>query len=209
MNGMRRKCVNGALMVFALMLCMAAPAAAKTQVDFDPNMDFSKFKTWAFIGGVEQLVMMQLNPDLIKDRVHRAAARELSAKGLREVQPNENPDLVVRYWANSSTDLNVAAKWNFGIYDGFVSSDWTYWWQKMQATSTKEASLILDLIDPHSKKLAWRLYISMKVYNNDKAWKSADKDFTEGFKSFPPSPQEIADKRKEREEHPAPPASNS
>jgi hypothetical protein len=45
--------------------------------------------------------MLQLNPELINDRVHRALRRELTKKGLREVQPNESPDLVVRYWANS------------------------------------------------------------------------------------------------------------
>jgi hypothetical protein len=39
-------------------LLMAFPASAKIAVDFDPNLDFSKFKTFLFIGGVEQLVRM-------------------------------------------------------------------------------------------------------------------------------------------------------
>ena len=41
----------------------AFPAAAKMATDFDPNRDFSKFKTFSFIGGVEQLVRLQLNPN--------------------------------------------------------------------------------------------------------------------------------------------------
>jgi hypothetical protein len=85
-----------------LVLLMAGlPAMAKVEVDFHPNLDFSQFKTYAYIGDVEHLVMLQLNPELINDRVHRAVQRELTKKGLREVQPSENPDLVVRYWANS------------------------------------------------------------------------------------------------------------
>jgi Domain of unknown function (DUF4136) len=94
-------------------LAIAQPATARVEVDFNPNLDFSQFKTYAYIGGVEHLVMMQLNPELINDRVHRAVQRELSKKGLREVQPNENLDLVVRYWASSQVQLNVAATGNW------------------------------------------------------------------------------------------------
>ena len=36
-----------------LSLLMAFPASAKIATDFDPNLDFSRFKTFAFIGGVE------------------------------------------------------------------------------------------------------------------------------------------------------------
>lgn len=47
------------------------------EVDFNPNYDFAKFRTFAFIGGVEQLVRMQLNPDQLSNRIYRAATREL------------------------------------------------------------------------------------------------------------------------------------
>ena len=85
-----------------LVLLMAGlPAMAKVEVDFNPDLDFSQFKTYAYIGGVEHLVMLQLNPELINDRVHRAVQRELTKKGLREVPPSQNPDLLVRYWATA------------------------------------------------------------------------------------------------------------
>ena len=72
-----------------VLLAVALPAMARVEVDFNPNLDFSQFKTYAYIGGVEHLVMMQLNPELINDRVHRAVQRELNKKGLREVQPTK------------------------------------------------------------------------------------------------------------------------
>jgi len=104
-----------------LVLLMAGlPAMAKVEVDFNPNLDFAQFKTYAYIGGVEHLVMLQLNPELINDRVHRAVQRELTKKGLREVQPSENPNLVVRYWANSQVQVNVAATGNWGPLPGNV-----------------------------------------------------------------------------------------
>lgn len=98
-----------------VLLTAGLPAMAKVEVDFNPDLDFSQFKTYAYIGGVEHLVMLQLNPELINDRVHRAVQRELTKNGLREVQPSENPDLVVRYWANSQVQVNVAATGPMGL----------------------------------------------------------------------------------------------
>ena len=100
-----------------VLLCwaFALPVFAKTDVDFDPNLNSSKFKTFAFLGGVENLVMLPVNPELINNRVHRGATRERTAKGLREVQPNQNPDLVVRYWASTSRQVNVATIGNWGL----------------------------------------------------------------------------------------------
>ena len=83
----------------ALALVLGLPMLGNVTV-FDPNVDFSKYKTFAYIGGVENLVMIHLNPDLInnrihRNRIHRMVVRELAKEGLREVQ-GQDPDLVVR-----------------------------------------------------------------------------------------------------------------
>jgi hypothetical protein len=70
-------------LLFVLLWAMGTNA--KVSTDFNPNLDFSKYKTFAYIGGVESLVRMQLNPELLNNRIHRAVVRELTAKGLREV----------------------------------------------------------------------------------------------------------------------------
>src|SRR5437899_39469 len=85
------------LLVLAGLLLSTYPAIAKLAVDFNPNLDFSKFKTFAFIGGVEQLVRMQLNPEQLNNQIHRAVTRELTAKAMLEHKTDENPDLVSRY----------------------------------------------------------------------------------------------------------------
>src|SRR5208283_3048711 len=97
-------------------LFLALPLRAKVVVDFDPDLDFSRYKTYAFIGGVENLVAIQLNPDLIEDRMHHSVVRELDKRGLHEVKPEENPGLVVRYWANSPAQLDVAVAGDWGPY---------------------------------------------------------------------------------------------
>jgi len=188
-----------------VLLLAAFPLFAKTTVDFDPGIDFSKYRTFAFIGGVERLVMLQVNPDLVDNRVHRAVARELTKKGLREVQFNENPDLVVRYWANSSQQLNVSTMGNWGPYGPYVGSYWGFLYDSVTATSTKEGSLLVDLVDTRTKNLAWRVYLVRKLTNVDKDWNKADEEFAKAFESYPPSEKEKEAKRKERAEHPPKP----
>jgi hypothetical protein len=183
-------------------LFFALPVQAKVVVDFDPNLDFSRYKTYAFIGGVENLVAIQLNPELIEIRMHHSVSREMDKRGLREVKPEENPDLVVRYWANSSTQVDVAVAGNWGPYSAYVGGDWSFLFESVSASSKKEGALIIDLIDPKAKSLAWRLYLIRKITNPDKEWKKADEEISSGFESYPPSNQAKEDKKKERAEHP-------
>lgn len=50
----------GFLMVLAFFV--APQSRAKMNVDFNPNLDFSKYQTFAYIGGVEHLVSCRLIP---------------------------------------------------------------------------------------------------------------------------------------------------
>ena len=183
-------------------LSFALPLQAKVVVDFDPNLDFSRYKSYAFIGGVENLVAIQLNPDLIENRMHHSVSRELDKRGLREVRPEDKPDLVVRYWANSSTQVDVAVAGNWGPYGAYVGGYWGFLFDSVSPSSKKEGALIIDLIDPKAKSLTWRLYLIRKITNPDKEWKKADEEISRGFESYPPSNQAKEDKKKERAQHP-------
>ena len=190
---------------FLAVLLAAIPLLAKTAVDFDPSIDFSKYKTFAYLGGVENLVMMQLNPDLIRSRIHRSAVRELTKKGLREVLPNENPDLVVRFWVNSSQQVNIAVLGDWGPYGPYIGSYWGWMYNDVSASSAREGSLVLDLIDAKAKSLAWRLYLIRKITSLDKDWNKADDEITKAFESYPPSAKEKEEKKRERAAHPPKP----
>lgn len=190
------------LRLFFVIGLATSSLPARTVVDFNPNLNFSKYKTFAFVGGVENLLMFPVNPDLISERVHRAVTRELTAKGLREVQPSQNPDLIVRYWANPSSQVNVTTMGAWGAYRPFIGSYWEWLYNEVSANSAKEGCLIIDLIDPRSKDLAWRLYLIHKITLPDKEWKKADDELTKGFESYPPSDKEKEAKEKERAAHP-------
>ena len=192
--------------IFLMFFLASSPLLAKTAIDFNPNLDFSRYKTFAFIGGVENLTMFQVDPQLMFDRIHKAVQQGLTNKGLREVQLSQNPDLVIRYWANPPSQVNVATMGNWSPYRPYIDSYWGWIYNGVSNSSAKEGSLIIDLIDPRSKDLAWRVYLMRKITTPDKEWKKADEELAKAFEAYPPSAADKEEKKKERATHP--PASN-
>jgi len=197
--------ISSSLIVFALILTLAPLASAKSKVDFDPNLDFSKYKTFAYIGGKNMLEFRQLNPDRIKNDVHAEVAKALIARGLTEVQPDQQPDLVIRYWANSQSKIVTSSLGAWDQLGGFVDYYWAYTFDLMQAESSLDATLVIDLIDLKRKDLAWRLYLEQKIVDDDSIWTKVLAGIPKGFDSYPPSKKEIEEKKKERAEHPPKP----
>ena len=182
-----------------VLLCTTA-ANAKMAVDFNPNLDFSKYKTFAYLGGVESLVRLQLNPGLLNNRMHRAVVRELTAKGLREVLPEENPDLVVRYWVEAEANAQVTGTAHWGVWGSYYYGYWTVMYTTMSTPVTHKGLLGIELIDTKARDLAWRLFVSEKIIHNDpdKIWKTADKNIIKAFKNYPPTPKALEEKKAER-----------
>jgi Domain of unknown function (DUF4136) len=187
------------LLALLLLLMSALPAAAKLATDFNPNLDFSKFKTFAFIGGVEQLVRMQVNPDQLNNRIHRAVTRELTAKGLREVQPEENPDLVVRYSVNSQKGVDVGTTTNWGVYGPYYGYHWGFVYHSMDTFTNHQGTLGIELIDEKARDLAWHMFASVRIIHNDpdKVWKTADGNIENAFKRYPPSAKDKEAKKQQ------------
>ncbi len=191
-----------------LVTALAPLAFAKSKVDFDPTLDFSKFKTFAYIGGTQMLEFRPLNPNRIKNDVHSEVAKALVARGLTEVQPDQQPDLVVRYSANSQSKIVTGGLGAWDQLGGFEAYYWAYTFDMMQAESSLDGMLVVDLIDLKRKDLAWRLYIVDKIVDEDSIWGRVLAEIPKGFNSYPPSPKQIEEKKKERAEHPPkPPAS--
>jgi hypothetical protein len=192
--------------LFLLAAILAPPAPSKSNVDFEPYLDFSKFKNLAYVCGVNTLEFRQLNPDYITDRVHSGVSQALIARGLREVKPDQQPDLVVRYWANSQSQIVSRALGSWDQYGSFLIGYWAYTSDLMKGESSLDATLVIDLIDPKRKDLAWRLYLEQKIVDDDSIWGRVLNEISKGFEKFPPSKRDIAEKRKERAEHPPKPA---
>jgi Domain of unknown function (DUF4136) len=197
--------VAAAITLFLLILILAPLAMARMNFDFDPTLDFSQFKTFAYIGGVNTLEFRQLDPNLIGNQVHAGVSKALTQRGLKEVRADQQPDLVVRYMANSQSKLVSAAVGDWVQFGPYISDYWAYTYDLMSAETSLDASLIIDLIDLKRKDLAWRLYLDQKITNDDTIWPKVIGQISKGFESYPPSPKQIAEKRKERAQHPPKP----
>jgi uncharacterized protein DUF4136 len=184
-------------LLFVLLWAMATNA--KMATDFNPKLDFTKYKTFAYIGGVESLLRMPLNPELLSNRIHRSVVRELTGKGLREVQPEADPDLVVRYWVETESTAQLTGTAHWGTYGSYYYGYWTVMYTTMSTPVTRQGLLGIEIIDARARDLAWRLFVSEKIINNDpdKIWKTADKNIIKGFKSYPPTPKAIEEKKAE------------
>jgi len=184
--------------LFAVALVvLPALALAKSSIDLNPNLDFSRYKTFAFIGGVEHLAMQQVNPHQLRDAVHDSVARALTQRGLKEVSKDQNPDLVVRYLAESNSQVNYAGQDDWGGYDTFTVDWWSTSYTLWYTSTTREGALMIDLIDVKRRDLAWRLFLQQKILNVDKLPEQLDKEIAKGFESYPPTEKDKDEIRKQ------------
>ena len=72
-------------------------------------------------------------------------------------------------------------------------------------TTTRQGSLLIDLVGVKSGDLAWRLFLQQKILNVDSVWEKVNQEITKGFESYPPTEKEKEEKRKERAERPRKP----
>jgi hypothetical protein len=195
MTTQARKLAAAALFLLTLSL-LPVPARAKSNIDLNPDLDFTKYKTFTFIVGVEHLTMLQVNPNLLRDTIHDSVSRALIAHGLKEVRRDQNPDLVVRYLAESSSQVNYAGEDDWGGYDKFTVDWWSTSYTLWYTTATREGALMIDLIDAKKRDLAWRLFLQQKIFNVDKLPEKIDKEIAKGFESYPPTEKDKEEVRK-------------
>ena len=135
-----------ALFVTALLVVPAVAQAQKTTAKYDQKADFSNYKTFMFSqsNGAR-------NP-LVNDMIRAAIVRELTAKGLTQV--DANPDLRVAYLAATGMDVHVGEV-SFGYnvnpaYEGLVPSAGTATWDVVNGT------LVIDLWDNKADRVVFR-----------------------------------------------------
>lgn len=118
--------------------------------DYDKNVDYSQFKTFAFYkSGVDKVEIS----DLDKKRILKAIEEQLLAKGFTK---SETPDLLVNIFTKSREEVNVNqfnAGWGYGW--GWGWNPWGFGTQTSVSSST-EGTLFIDLIDAKKKELVWQ-----------------------------------------------------
>ena len=135
------------LFVFAIVSCNSIRVAA----DYDTQVDFSKYKTYAFYKkGIDKVDIS----DLDKRRILRALEAELGAKGMTV---SENPDLIISIFAKSTKKVDIYQGYNNYNYHYGYWSPWYYGPNYgSQVSVHEEGTLFVDFVDNEKKELVWQ-----------------------------------------------------
>ena len=191
-----------ALCLSALLLSTApCLAGGKAKNDFDPDVDFTKFHTFSFIGGKDIANSGWLNDPEMRERFKNFISGALEMRGLKEVPHDEKYSLAVRFWVarkakQDVTVVDYGPPTMWGGYPAYWTGVWGYSYEEYVVTNYVEGTLVVDLIDPATKELVWRTFVRQKIEDRAKAYVEAKKNLYEALSVLPPSPSE---KQKMRE----------
>lgn len=133
-----------------LLFVLAACSSVKVYSDFDKNVDFSPYKTYAFHKrGIDKVQISELD----KKRILRAIDTEMAKKGMTK---SENPDLLISFQTKERERLDVSqfnAGWGYGWGWGWNPY---FWGGQNYVSSSTEGTLFIDLIDAKKKELIWQ-----------------------------------------------------
>jgi len=167
-----------------MLLILFGCSSVSVTTDYDPALDFNKYKTFAVFKDAVQGSFLE-NAPLIKARVLDAVEKSLSDKGMLETEMDK-ADLIVYPFAGTKEKMNI--------------TDWGYsygrYWRgnpygrNIDVNSYTEASLVLDLVDNKSDELIWR-GVGIGTINPNKSpeerTKAIDEAVSKILGKFPPS----------------------
>lgn len=161
------------------LLLLAASAFSQTvKTDFDPNADFTKYRTYAWKGAAPASETPANNNTLVDERVHNAVNGQLAMKGMSE--DPQNPDFFVTFFVGQRERTEIDTF-------GYASAPrWRAGWGDVMVRNHREGTLVIDIIDAKTGRLAWRAYCTDTVTDPKHLEKQINKAVEKAFKKYPP-----------------------
>lgn len=139
------------LVPILLLLLLASCDTVSVYSDYDKNVDFTPYKTYAFFKpGIDKVEIS----DLDKRRILSAIDEQMQAKGFTK---SENPDLLVNIFTKSREQIDVnqfSAGWGYGW--GWGWNPYMMYGGTTTVSSSTEGTLFIDLIDAKKKEMIWQ-----------------------------------------------------
>ncbi len=138
------------LVSLTLLFILGACSSVRVNSDFDKNVDFSQYKTYAYQkSGIDKAEIS----DLDKKRILRAIDNEMTNKGISK---SEAPDLLVTIFTKERERVDVSqynAGWGYGWGWGWNPY---LWGGRTYVSTSTEGTLYIDIIDAKKKELIWQ-----------------------------------------------------
>lgn len=136
------------LLTLSILLSLSACQSIRVAADYDTQIDFSEYKTFAFHKGS---IDKDAISDLDKRRILRAIEEELTAKGFTKSQ---TPDILIGI-STKATEQVYVNQMNYGWGMGW--NPWFYGGTGFNSVSSvTEGTLCIDLIETKSNHLIWQ-----------------------------------------------------
>ena len=171
-----------ALLAFAVL--PLACEGQKIKVEFDKNLNFVNFRTFAFAPH------SAVSRPLLVAAIAGAIEHELTARGLQK--DTVHPDLYIQMYGGVDSDMAVTYSDLYSGYAGGVppfDQSFLVWGAVPGVTTTAvvhKGQLIVDLIDARERKVAWRGIANEKLSENrKKAVKQVNTAVEKMFQKYP------------------------
>lgn len=137
------------IMLLPLLLLLGSCQSIKVVSDFDKEVNFSQYKTYAF--HKPSIDKVKLN-DFDKKRILHAIDAEMAAKGLVK---SDTPDMIIGIYTKEAERVDIYQNYYGGAW-GWYPYYHPFGYPNTSVSRTVEGTLFIDLLDAKSNKLIWQ-----------------------------------------------------
>lgn len=167
--------IVGASLLLGVAPLSTVAFAQKVNVEFDQTADFTHYKTFAIRRGELNSRNPALNSELVKKQIEANISRDLTSRGLSQVESGP-ADLNVVYHFGSSRKTEV---------EGYPAG-WRGWGTRYVRVPYAEGTLVIDLRDPSTHSLVWRAIASEEKNDPSKIQGKLDDMVKKSIEKYPP-----------------------
>ena len=135
-----------------LLAALAGCSSIEVNYDYDTTVDFSKYKTYAWMGGQgnmpEDPSSPMMSSGLLDQRIRSSVEWEMAERSMKE---SDDPDLLVIYHLGTQDKLQVT-DWGYRYSDYY----WGYGGRQVDVYQYTQGTLIIDVVEADTKNLVWR-----------------------------------------------------
>ena len=140
----------------ALTLVVGACSGIQVNSDYNPDIDFTLYRTFAWAEGAGTGDDPRVDNDLVDQRFRRAIESELVSRGMEKTASGQ-PDVFVGYQmalddrvSYQTVNSYYGTGWGYrGVYGGVGTSRTT-------STEYTVGTLVIDVYDARQRELVWR-----------------------------------------------------
>jgi hypothetical protein len=137
----------------AVTVSLAGCSGMSIRTDYNPGADFTKYSTYAWLATPET-GDARVDNALVEGRIKAAVDQALTAKGYRQVAPDQ-----ATFWVGYH--LSIEGRMDVNTVNSYYGYGWGRGYYGPAYTDTQvyyynQGTLLIDIVDAQAKELAWR-----------------------------------------------------